>query len=118
MTPAGGYAFKVQILEVSHPTSEFGLDVQSGTYQAHTVPDGRGKCDEDFDRRIKPLCQLVVIIVASRLIERRYFLPKRVEDGVGRVAIFELGKEWMGSEVFPGLLPINLQGIIEDRLIV
>ena len=92
MTPAGGYAIKMRILEVSHPFSELGLDVQSGTYQAHTFSDGRGKCNEDFDRRIKPLCQLVVIIATSGLIEPRYFLPKRVEDGVRRVAVFELGK--------------------------
>ena len=89
MTPAGGYAFKMRILEVSHPSSKF---FQSGTYQAHTAPDGRGKCDEDFDRRIKPLCELVVIIASSGLIEPRYFLPKRVEDGVRRVVVFELGK--------------------------
>ena len=62
------------------------LDVQSGTYEAHTFPNSRGKRDEDFDRRIKPLCQLVVIIIATpKSIESRYFLPKRVEDRVGRV---------------------------------
>ena len=55
-------------------------------------------------------------ISALRLIEALNFLLKHVENAAGRVAVLELGSEWMGAKVVLCASLVRFQGIIEDKL--
>ena len=50
------------------------------------------------------------------MIEFLYLLLKYDENGAGRLAGLELGREWMGKKIALGLLLVGFQGVIENEL--
>jgi hypothetical protein len=52
------------------------------------------------------------------VVKRRDLLSKHSEDGVWRVAGFEFGEHWMGTEILFGLFLVRFQGVVENVLII
>ena len=62
-------------------------------HQPNTLAKRVGKRIHHVDSRCDPFCESVVSILG--LAERGNLLPKDGEDGLGGMAGFEAGKEWM-----------------------
>jgi hypothetical protein len=69
---------------------------------------------EDIHGWIKPLGES--LISAPRSIQFIGFPFKYGEDGLRRIAAFDLSSEGVGGQVFAGLLLILFQGLFEDWL--
>jgi hypothetical protein len=54
--------------------------------------------------------------LALRLIELLDLLLKDVENAAGRLAVLELGSEWVGAKVLLRASLVCFQGIIENKL--
>ena len=96
ITAAGEYACKIGI-------REWILDPQFEVLNTYpkTVTNSHGEGVQHIHGRIQPLCQS---ITAEGLIESGDMLLQYVKDVIGRTAGFKPTKEWVGGEVFPGLL--------------
>jgi len=87
-----------------------------GTCQANTASNDSRKRTEDIDSGIEPLCQFV--IGPTRLVETGNLFVEYAENGIGRIAVLEFVEEWMGAEIFLGLLLVSFDGVVKDGLIV
>ena len=87
-----------------------------GTCQTNTASNDSRKRAEDIDNGIEPLCQLV--IGTTRLVETGNLFVKYAEDGIWRMTVLEFVEEWMGTEIFLGLLLVSFDGVVKDGLIV
>jgi hypothetical protein len=85
-------------------------------YQGNALADGGGKRSKDCESGVEPLFRGA--IAAVRLNERLniIFLVKDVQNVGGKLAILEIGGEWMKREVILCLLAIPFQGITESRV--
>ena len=86
------------------------------TCQADTASNDARKRAEDIDGGIEPLRQFV--IGTTRLVEPGNLLIKYAEDGIWRMTGLEFVEQWMGTEIFLGLLLVSFDGIVEDEMIV
>ena len=82
------------------------------TCQANTASNDSRKRAEDIDGGIQPLGQLV--IGATRSVEPGNLFIKYAEDGIWRITVLEFVEQWMGTEIFLGLLLVSFNGIVED----
>ena len=89
-----------------------------GTCQANTASNDSRKRAEYIDGGIQPLCQFVVGIQATRLIEPRNLFIKYSEDGIWRITALEFVEQRMGTKIVFGLPLVSFDGIVEDGLIV
>ena len=87
-----------------------------GTCQANTASNDSRKRAEDIDGGIEPFRQFV--IGPTRLVETGNLFVKYAEDGIWRMTVLEFVEEWMGTEIFLGLLLVSFDGVVEDGLIV
>jgi hypothetical protein len=71
---------------------------------------------EDIQGWIEPLSESLIRVAAPRSIRFVDFPFKYGEDGFRRVAACYLNSEWVGSQVFAGLVLILFQGLFEDWL--
>lgn len=102
ITPAGGNPCTTQSI-----SDRVRIDLShSETYQTNTRTNGSRKTVEYIDRRIEPFGQFVV--GTTGVIEAGDLFSKQSEDSIGRIAGFEFGKQWMGTEVFVGLPLVGL----------
>ena len=83
-------------------------------HQARALAKSGRERGEDIHGWTEPLSES--LIAALRLIEFVSFPLKYGEDGFGRIAAFDLSSDWVGSQVFAGLLLILFHGFFEDRL--
>jgi hypothetical protein len=83
-------------------------------YQANTLSKGLRQHIKDVHSRIEPLGPS--IIVTLWLIKCLYLLVKNGENCAGRVALLELGGEWLDKKILLCALFVCFQGIIEDEL--
>ena len=85
-------------------------------YQGNALANGGGKRSKDCESSVEPLFRCA--IAAVRLDERLniIFLVKDVQNVGGKLAISEIGGEWMKREVILCLLAISFQGIAESRV--
>jgi hypothetical protein len=56
------------------------------------------------------------LISALRMIELLDLLLKDVENATRRVAVLELGSEWVGEKIVLCAFFVRIQGIIENKL--
>ena len=87
-----------------------------GTCQANSASNDSRKRAEDIDGGIHPLGQFV--IGTTRFVEPGNLFVKYAEDGIWRITVLEFVEEWMGAEIFLGLLLVCFDGVVEDGLIV
>jgi len=87
-----------------------------GTCQANTASNDSRKRAEDIDGGTEPLGQ--VVIGTTRLVEPRNLFIKHSEDGIWGITVLEFVEQWMGTEIFLGLLLVSFDGTVEDGLIV
>ena len=66
---------------------------------------------EDIHGWIEPLGESLVAVLA--LIQFIGYPLEYGEDSFGRITAIYLSSEWVGSQVFTGLLPILFQGFFE-----
>lgn len=69
---------------------------------------------EDIHGWIEPLGESLVAVLA--LIRFIGYPLEYGEDSFGRITAIYLSSEWVGSQVFTGLLPILFQGFFEHWL--
>ena len=90
---------------------------EAGTvvHQACDLAKRGRECAENIHGWIEPLGESLV--VALTFIQFIGYLLKYGEDSFGRrIAAIYLSSEWVGSQVFTGLLPILFQGFFEHWL--
>ena len=83
-------------------------------YQTDAPGNSSRKCAEDVNSWAQPLGQS--LIAAVRFIKLSNLILKDGENGGSRVAVLQLGGEWMGEKVLLGLLLVGLQGRLENSL--
>ena len=86
------------------------------TYQAGTLSKSLREGIDYIDGRIEPFCQPIIAGSKPKPIQFLYLLLEYDENGARRLAGLELGREWMGKEIVFGLLFVDFQGVIEDKL--
>ena len=87
---------------------------ETPAHRAYALAKGSRERVENIHSWIEPLSES--LIAALRFIQLSGFRFKYGEDGFGRSAALYFRSEWVGSQVFPGLLLILLEGLYEDEL--
>jgi hypothetical protein len=66
-----------------------------------------------MDYELKPLGQLKIIM--SGFI-KCCGMSEYSQDGIGRVTTMDVGREWVGEQIFPGFYRVSDQGVIEESV--
>jgi hypothetical protein len=82
-------------------------------YRAYTLSKGLGQHIEGVHSGIEPLGPSIIATGSTKSL---YLLVKDGENCAGRVAVLQLGGEWMGKKIFLCAPFVRFQSIVEDEL--